>query len=260
MSAPYAGKVVIATPFYNLQAYSTYCESLVATCRILEKLGIEHDFMPLHGDSYVGRARNTLCAKFLADAKATDLFFIDSDESWDVMGFMRVLMAPGEIVGGSYRMKNNWGEWTAKYKQEFGFPKGVEIRPGEALLEADALPCGFMKIQRGALEKFKAAYPELKYHDIGSDPTVPNREYFAFFCTDTAEGIYEGEDYVFCRRWRAIGGRMWIEPNVSITHHGVTGYGGNLDTTLREQRKAMDEAKRRTAEAAANESESSHAA
>lgn len=225
----YQGKLAIATPFYNYQACSEYVTSMVQTSRMLEKTGIDFDYYTCH-DSYVGRARNSLCAQFLA-SDCTDLFFIDSDEDWDLFGFFRVLMSPYEVVGASYRMKNSWNEWTASLIVQDGHPMG-RVNGNAAVINAESIPCGFMRLKRSALEKFMAAYPKLKYLNNG-------KEQMKFFeCSEEVGGEFTGEDVTFCKRWRDIGGDVWVEPNVTITHYGMSGFRGNLDKSLRENLKA----------------------
>lgn len=232
---PYSGKVVLATPFYNLQAWSPYVQSLLQTVQVLDRMKISHEFWPIHGDSYVQRARNTICAKFM-ESDATDLFFIDSDESWDVISFLRVLLAPFAIVGASYKMKNNWEAWTATIKMDGTTPLGKLMPNGQAFLKAQFLPAGFLRIKKEALEAFMLAYPQLKYRDEGSEGK-PGREYFSFFECSLQDEVFHGEDTTFCKRWRDIGGELWIEPRASITHYGVQGWEGNLDESLRKNHK-----------------------
>lgn len=229
----YHGKVVIVTPHRQGEGFASYISSLLQTITVLERLGISWDYWPLDGFSYVDQARNLACARFLEDAEATDLVFIDSDESWDTMGFIRLLTAPVEIVGGSYMAKNDWQRWTAQMKTEGGVPLGMMIPDGGALIEAEALPAGFLRIRRTALERFREAYPQLRYLDPAADVSAPDREYTAFFERAREVGLCFREDFMFCRRWRAIGGQLWIEPRVGITHFGVKGYFGNLDGWLR---------------------------
>lgn len=228
----YTGKVAIATPFYNLQAFSTYIHSLVETTKALTALDIRWEFWPLHGDSYVQRARNTICGKFL-DSDFSDLFFIDSDQDWDVAAVLRVLLAPFDIVGASYKMKNNWDAWTAVVKMNGSHPYGIQTGADSAFLEATLLPCGFMRIRRQALCKFRDAYPDLRYYDEGSEGNR-GRQYVNFFECSTQGGIFYGEDATFCKRWLDIGGQLWVEPKATITHYGIGGWRGNLDQTLRD--------------------------
>ena len=145
-------KIAIATPFYNGQAHTPYVSSLAVTLKALTMAKIEWDYYDLTGDSYVDRARNTLCARFLK-SDCTDLVFIDSDMSWDVDGFVKLLSSSYEITGGSYPAKNNWTDFTAKMVVDpvDNVPMG-DAQHG--LIEAHWLPAGFMRIKRSALEKF----------------------------------------------------------------------------------------------------------
>lgn len=220
----FQGKLAIATPFYNYQACSEYVTSMVQTARLLEKTGVEFDFYSCH-DSYIGRARNSLCHRFL-ESDCTDLFFIDSDEDWDLFGFFRVLMSPYEVVGASYRMKNSWDGWTASLVAREGHAVGV-TKGNTAVIAAESIPCGFMRLKRSVLESFKAHYPELKYMNNG----VSHAKFFE--CSEEMNGEFTGEDVTFCKRWREMGGEVWVEPNVTITHYGTSGFSGNLDKSLR---------------------------
>ncbi len=231
MEVTYRGKVVIATPFYNMQAWSPYVQSLVTTLQVLENLKIPYQYLPMHGDSYVHRARNTLCALFLEDKDATDLFFIDSDESWDAVGFIRVLMSPFNVIGGLYKMKNNWETFCGTLKIQDGNPIGILTGKNEAILEADFIPAGFMRIKREVLEKFITSYPDLIYFDAGADGGK-GRQYTSFFDTEI-NGKFQGEDFTFCERVKKLGEKIYVEPQCSITHYGVKGWEGNLDQQLR---------------------------
>lgn len=232
----YKGKLIVASPLRTGEAYSAYIASLGDTRLTLDRMGIDHEYWPLDGDSYVDRARNTICAKFL-ESDATDLLFIDSDEGWEIAGVLRLLMHQEEIVGGNYRIKNNWEHWGAipKFAADGVTPLGKMLPDGGALLEADFLPAGFMRIKRVALEKFIAHYPERYYYDNSADPDAPGRKYWAFFhCIyDFVNHTRYGEDTGFCRQWSEMGGQLWIEPRIEIGHFGVKCWRGNYDQYLR---------------------------
>jgi hypothetical protein len=50
------------------------------------------------------------------------------------------------------------------------------------------------------------------------------------------EGVWWGEDYAFSRNWLALGGELWIVPDLNLTHHGPdTVYPGNFHNFLRRQ-------------------------
>ena len=39
----------------------------------------------------------------------------------------------------------------------------------------------------------------------------------------TREGEFWGEDYVFCRRARQAGFKIWIDPSIKLDHAGIVG-------------------------------------
>jgi hypothetical protein len=80
-------------------------------------------------------------------------------------------------------------------------------------------------------------YPELNYVPDGP-PNNPQRHlYWRFFdcMTDPDSGRYLSEDYAFCRRWRDIGGKVFVDPQCKLAHLGQHLYRGDLAESLRLQ-------------------------
>ncbi len=240
-------KVIIATPFYEMRGFSPYIASTVATIQILCKYGIEHEWWELSGDSYVDRAKNTLFNRFLEDPDATHIFMIDSDMQWDPHSFINMVMLPEDIVMGSYPQKNSWETWTARplllpvegTTDRFQ-PVGRQLPDGSALIKAEYLAGGYIRIRRAALEKYKEKFGDLCYMDPGADPSAPDRMYTEFFTcvrekNEQGVPLRWGEDRIFGRRMQEIGVEGWIYPNVHVGHYGVKGWTGNYDTYLRQQ-------------------------
>jgi len=236
-------KVIIATPFYEMKGYSPYIASLAMTIQVLSKMGIEHEWWELSGDSYVERAKNTIFTKFLEDPAATDLFMIDSDMQWNIEGFLALLQFPEEIVQGSYPQKNSWEKFTAIpaviEHEGKAHPIGRELPGGTALIKAEYLAGGFIRIKRSALEKYRDHYKELVYYDAGADPSAPERLYTQFFnCelrkNESGQTLRWGEDRIFGLRMAAIGVESWIYPNIEFGHYGVRGWMGNYHRFLKE--------------------------
>lgn len=238
-------KVIIATPFRTMEAASQYIGSLVQLVKVLERARIDWDHWGLDGDSYADRAKNTLAQRFFEMGGDPEdcLFYIDSDEDFDVLGFWRVLLAKEEVVGANYMIKNNWGHWGAKWKTDpEGRPIGRVKSDGSALLEAEWLTGGFLRIKRSALQKYHDHYTDLRFYDPSADPNNPERLYTVFF-ERRREGLgFLGEDRLFCKRWAEMGGTLWIEPNVTIGHYGVKCWKGNLDQHLRNLKTEQDQA------------------
>lgn len=230
-------KVIIATPFYELKGFSPYIQSLQQTLRLLTANGIDWRFMDLSGDSYVHRARNTMCDTFLEDPDATDLFFVDSDMSWDPEAFVKMCVLPEEIVGASYPVKNCWDAWTSipMWHEENGVNvlKGRELPDGTAIIEAMVIAGGFMRIKRSALEKFRKHYPDLWYREGSSSPNNPAKQFTQFFGAESIDHQFYGEDHMFSKKMRDMGVKMFIYPNVDIVHWGYKNFPGNYDKFLR---------------------------
>ena len=238
-------RVIIATPFYELKGFSPYIASLTATIRLLTAHGIDWRFMELSGDSYVHRARNTMCDAFLADPEATDLFFVDSDMSWSPEAFVNMCLISEEVVGGSYPVKNCWEAWTSipHWQLENGqnILKGKPLSDGSALIEAHVLAGGFLRIKRSALEKFREHYKDLWYMEPSSAPGEPNKRFTQFFGAESIDHKFHGEDHMFSKHLRDMGVPMFIYPNVDITHWGYQNFPGNYDKYLKGHAKFLKE-------------------
>jgi hypothetical protein len=64
--------------------------------------------------------------------------------------------------------------------------------------------------------------------------TRPELDCRSLFSIEFRDGQVRGEDYVFCERWRDIGGKVFVDPYLDLTHHdGATGYAGNLAAWLK---------------------------
>lgn len=222
-------KLIIASCFYEVKAYSPYVVSLISTIKALTMAGIEWDYYELSGDSYVDRAKNSLVHRFLSDPEATHLFMIDSDESWDVVGFFRIVkaaMAGAELVGGLYPCKNNWEFYGGvPMPDDGGMIRGINMA-GMRLIEMWCIPGGFTCYSRKAFER---AAPNLKkYKDPNLD--IEFTEYFR--CNIEPNGGRIGEDVYFQQRYREMGGLILCEPNVTISHFGVQSWTGNYHEHL----------------------------
>src|SRR6185436_1571664 len=132
-----------------------------------------------------------------------DLFFIDSDMSWDAEGFIKMILVPEEVVGGAYPVKNKWDAWTsipkldAKTNDGTKRLRGRALPDGSHLIEAEVLAGGFLRIRRSALERFRSAYPNDWYKEPSTNPDEPERRYTKFFAAETVNGTFNGEDHYF---------------------------------------------------------------
>lgn len=237
---PYEGRVAIVTSFNSYHAYAPYTIALARTCGVLSKLGVEWDYLARPADFHIERAINNTLTEIMERGDYTDVMMIDSDESWRPEDIVRLLLHPEEIVGGTYRMKNNADEYVGSLKYEDGVPVGRMLPDGTALLEAERLAGGFLRIKVSALRKWAAAYPDL----ISIEPDGTKVQFFSRLHAPDSEGrlfVY-CQDMAFSKRWRDIGGQLWLDPMVQVGHWWFTEHPGDFDAYLR-GRKSVEEAK-----------------
>jgi hypothetical protein len=87
---------------------------------------------------------------------------------------------------------------------------------------------GFMMIQRDVIEKMMVAFPSTKYvDDIGFLTPEENKYAYALFDCGVEEGHYYSEDWLFCHRWTKMGGSIWADVSINLTHTGIEDYKGS---------------------------------
>jgi hypothetical protein len=230
------GKLMIATPVYMSQEFSTYGDSMLETVRMLDKAGIPWQKQTIRGDSYIDRAKNSILANFL-ESDCESILMVDSDMDFAPDAVARMIRHPQEIVAGFFCMKNAWGTFAgALLPDEDGnipdIKTAIELWDGSCLFKAHLLPGGFLRIKRDVLERFADHYPELVYQDPCADPSKPDRVYTAFFECMIHDYVRFGEDATFCRRMREMGETLWCDPNITFGHTGVKTYTGNYNDSL----------------------------
>jgi hypothetical protein len=242
-------KLFIATPCYGGALTEPYFKSILRLVFFCDKHSIPLQFGTIANESLVPRARNTLTAFFLK-SDCTHLFFIDADIEFKVEDVIRLIAADRDIVVGAYPKKGiNWevlkkysitnpdateNELScagSEYAINFQFKNLEErtIEVSDGLVALKDAGTGFMLIKRSVLDTMAKAYPELQYNnDINVDKELDKHTY-AFFDTIIEESSkrYLSEDYTFCRRWQALGGQVWLDPNISLNHYGTIPFRGN---------------------------------
>lgn len=242
-------KLFIATPCYGGALTEPYFKSILRLVFFFDKHNIPLQFGTIANESLVPRARNTLTAFFMR-SDCTHLMFIDADIEFKVEDIVRLVAADKDIAVGAYPKKGiNWemvrkhvlanpNDTTSdisavgsEYAINFNFKsieeRSIEVEDG--LVSLKDAGTGFMLIKRGVFEKMAEAYPELQYNnDINVDKDLDKYTY-AFFDTIIEESSkrYLSEDYTFCRRWQNLGGKVWLDPNISLNHYGTIPFQGN---------------------------------
>lgn len=214
--------VIFCTPTITLP-YPAYIDAMERSVPALDEAGIEHRIVLEIGSSYISWARANMLAKAMkTDADA--FVFIDHDLSWEPQDLVTLIQHPAEVAAGDYRFKQDAEEYMARL---FTTDDGHPMVRADGTLRAHAVPAGFLKVTRAAVERFREAYPELLF---GKD------EFIDLFNHGAYEGLWWGEDFAFSRRWRAMGGEIHLIPDLNITHHTADkAFPGNLHEFLLRQ-------------------------
>lgn len=221
--------LLISTPSYSGFS-NVYVHAMTPTVSMLTQLGIPKAILTLPGEAEVYRARNNLMAYFMA-SEHSHMLCIDSDVHWKAEDVLRLLISGHEIVMGTYpRKKLPEPGQPMSYPIHWKLPTAdgkFETCPTCGSVAIEGGPAGFMMIRRSVGEKMSAAYPDLKYDGEGSVADVSDHLYG--FYNPMIEGrTMWSEDLSFCRRWRSIGGDVWLDPAIELDHQGTYIFKGSV--------------------------------
>lgn len=219
-----ATKVVFCTPTMTTP-HPAWIEAMKGSVASLDTAGLDHKVVLEVGCPYISGARATMLRKAL-DGQADIIVFIDHDLSWRPEDLLALIETPGDVVAGVYRFKKPDEEYMGAWDTD---PTGRPLLRADGCIQGSRVPAGFLKVTKAGVERFMKAYPELCYGSPVS-PSVDLFNHGAF------EGVWWGEDYAFSRRWRALGGDIWIIPDLNLDHHSTDeAFAGNLHQFLLRQ-------------------------
>ncbi len=219
------GGVMIATPCYGGQVTTSYLVSAVFTAQELAKRGVHFVMGTTESESLVQRARNSLVAKFMAHPQFTHMVFVDADIEWRPSDFIRLIAHDVDMICGLYPKKMEPIEYAVHVVPN---PMGLTTQnPRTGAIEIANAATGFLCIKRGVFERMAEAYPQLKYSLAEIMDPEEARWTYNFFDVFIDGGTLLSEDYGFCKRWRDIGGRVWMDPRIKLNHVGKKTYEGD---------------------------------
>ena len=261
--------VYLLTPCFASICYVNYVHCLMATIELFRKYNIELVVEFCRNDSLVSRARNNLVARAMANPKMTHIIFIDNDISWDPQDILKLIISDKNIVGGIYPLKTyNWSDLLAnkknptnpnvisdmiKRKNASQFKDIISdenmiqynlvrynvnylnntLNIEKNLAKVKHIATGFMMIKRTVIEKMSKAFPSTKYvDDVNFLKPEENEFAYALFDCGVEEGHYFSEDWLFCHRWTKMGGSIWMDVSISLTHTGIEDYKGCYITSM----------------------------
>lgn len=213
--------VHIGIPCYGGMVSEPTMTSLLRFVLMATKLGLQWSLDTMVNESLITRGRNNLMAKMMNNPKATHFMFIDADIRFQPESIFQMLSYEKEVIGGLYPKKSIPSNYVINLLPQ--------TRIQGDIFTVDTMGTGFLLFKRAVYEKLIAAHPETKYvDDVGLGKQYEPNMYAIFDCKIDAKGHYLSEDWLFCRRWSAIGGEIWAHSKTLLNHVGHYEYLGDL--------------------------------
>jgi hypothetical protein len=204
-------KIMIGTPMYDGRLELEFMMSLFQTMELCALNDIQMTLKTVVGCSLIQKARDELF-RLAYEAEVDDLIFIDSDQGWSQKDFGNLISPTVDVIGGAVISKNDLVHYNVKT-----FDKNYDFYHG--LIDARAVGTGFMRISKRAIKMMWEASEEYKDGD-----TV----YRHVFETKVVKGNLLGEDVCFCQKWRDMGEKVYVHPDINIAHIGKKRWSGDF--------------------------------
>lgn len=207
-------KLMIVTPAYDGKVNVQYAVSLAETLRLVNGFGIECVIRINTTGSLLSAERNRL-TEFFMNSDCTHMLCVDSDIGWNSRAVINLLEKQEEFVAACYPSRK---EKAFIFRPIFNEDGSVKTYEEKRLLEMEYIPAGFMLISRSVIDKMKEKHPHLYFEPKAKENK--HEKGWMFFDTEVWEGEFWGEDYVFCRRAREAGVKIYADPLIELDHAG----------------------------------------
>lgn len=199
-------KILVGIPTYDGKIQAQVLQSILNEQVAAHEIGDSLIFNILPGVSHLPMGRNQLAKNFML-SNCDRMVFLDADVSWNVGELLKVAHHSEDFVGGAYRHK---------YEHIESYPIGwldkKELWANEhGLLEVESVPTGFLSLSKNAFQLIQEKYPERTFSHHGV-------EMYCYFEMPYLGGHLHGEDSYFCTLYRQCGGKVWLDPELNLTH------------------------------------------
>ncbi len=210
--------LMIACPMARRPA-ATFMFSMMQTIMATTVAGLQIQYHILVGISDLSYARNSIASAFM-ESDLTDIIWVDDDITWPPEAIFKLWDNEKDVIGGAYAKKTMKPLPDGRMQKEITFC----LRDFETEVDTDGtftvrgMGLGFLKVSRDAMEKIGDAYPRIK-RSPEMDKLVNDEKanFYRFFHFD---GFGNSEDFYFCDLWRNLGGKIWVDPSISLGHVG----------------------------------------
>lgn len=254
--------LAIMTPCFDGVIAVNYHVCLTRTMSYMQQVGIKTKTFFLPGDSLVHRARNNLLAMAMADESVTHFLFIDGDIEWDAADVALLILRDRDLIGGIYPKKrlhlgrltqspetisnilNNKSPFLAHAPNDLylestlldynlNYLQGVPLTCTNMVAEVLEIATGFMMFRRSMVLRMMECFPQTKFTcNIGLLTPEQNAYAYCLFDSAVENGQLVSEDYLFCRRWKKIGGQVFADLSIPLAHIGKHTFRGAVISSL----------------------------
>ena len=211
----------IGMPCYGGNVSEPTMTSLLRFILMAQQVGLNWSLDTMVNESLVTRARNNLMAKMMTNTSATHFMFIDADIRFQPESILQMMACDKDVIGGLYPKKALPVNYVINLKRETKVQGDVST--------VDTMGTGFLLFKKHVYVQLCAAHPETKYvDDVGLGKQYEPTMYSIFDCEIDEKGHYLSEDWLFCRRWSALGGEIWAHGKVLLNHIGHYEFVGDL--------------------------------
>jgi hypothetical protein len=215
--------ILVGIPTYDGKLMTQLVSGLLAETSVAAAMGDQITVRFLPSCSNIAIGRNQIVKEFLA-SEFDRLVFVDADVTFEPGSLVRLAHYPVEFVGGAYRLKQP----KEQYPVSFLNSPNVHSTERMGLIEVAMVPTGFLALSKSVFEKFSAHYPGREYDSAGTKT-------YCYFQVPYHNGALYTEDSYFCKEWRESGGKIFLDPEISMTHWDFNvPYAGNLGECMRQ--------------------------
>lgn len=218
-------KPMLVVACYDGKVATEWMQSALTTQELLSHIGMRLTVQNLDRVCHVDDAYNMLL-KFFLDSDCTHVVTTGSDQGWRPEDFAKLLKhgAKYPVVAGVVPKKDDGETWAVSYSSEELWSNS------DGLIEAYTVGTGFMCLSREAVETLARDAERYNLPEMSDIPLIIERRVIG--------KARWGGDNVLCIKWRELGGKVYVDPDMTFTHTGLKRWGGNAADWYRKRMAA----------------------
>lgn len=215
--------IILASPCMDGKYDRSYVRSFYGTLKGLEELGAKIDFVDLPGCSDLPMARAKLFSYFLKSSH-TDMFLADTDMGWDPKDVIRLALLNRDFIAGMGPKKKLPLEFCFNNQNDDGTQCPITFEAETGVMDVTEVGMAFVMINKNCASRMADYYN----NECGVDQPDGDTIYYVFDPIRLSRTRRLAEDYAFCHRWRKIGGKVQVLPDITLAHTGTQVWQGSF--------------------------------